>query len=364
MKIGILTFHRAENFGAVLQCYALQSFLESQGFEVKVIDYRCRAIEQTYYFLNVKSLFSRFNIFASILNYFNQMYQWKDRLHKKRGYEMFRKKFLHLTDPMYEIKKDLGFDVYITGSDQVWNTQLLHGLNKMYFLDFPQSEGVKRISYAVSSEQNAINELSKYESYLRHALNNFTSISVRENAFASELKKYTSKNIHVCLDPTFLITKENYIKLAIKPKYNNYILVYHMAEIPEGSKLAEKIARKNGAKVVEIHARFANRKDKTRHMQNVGPLELLGYIAYANMIITTSFHGLALSLILEKNFYVISKSGNLRLRHILGELGLSNRIIVPENDVFTDDINYKSVSEKIRVLSEDSKKFLINALNN
>lgn len=362
MKIGILTFHRAENFGAVLQCYALQSFLESQGFEVKVIDYRCKAIEQTYYFLNIKSLFSRFNIFASILNYMNQIYQWKDRLHRKRGYENFRKKFLHLTDPMNEIEKDLGFDVYITGSDQVWNTQLLHGLDKMYFLDFPQSEGTKRISYAVSSEQNAINELRKYENYLRRALNNFTSISVRESAFAYELKKYTSKNIHVCLDPTFLIAREDYIKLAIRPKYNNYILVYHMAEIPEGSKLAEKIARKNGAKIVEIHARFANRKDKSRHIQNVGPLELLGYIAYANMVITTSFHGLALSLILEKNFYVMSKSGNLRLRNICSELGLSNRIIVPESDVFLDDINYKSVSEKIRNLSEYSKKFLVNSI--
>lgn len=364
MKIGILTFHRAENFGAVLQCYALQTYLESQEYSVKVIDYRCPAIEQTYDLFNLRLFFQRWNIFASFQVYINRLYQWKDRLNKKKGYISFRNKYLHLTKSIFNIKKDLGFDIYITGSDQVWNTSLLHGLNKVYFLDFPMSTNAKRISYAVSSETKAIDKLDQFGLYLKYALERFDSISVREDVLAEKLRKYTSKYIYTCIDPTFLISKDKYLQLAQKPKEKNYILVYHMAEIPEGTAIAEHIARKNGFSIIEIHARFANRKDNNRHKQNVGPLELLGYIAYANIIITTSFHGLALSLIFEKNFYVISKPNNLRLKSLLDKIGLENRLISSFDEIKNTCIDYKTTTKLIHKLSESSKQYIISSIKN
>lgn len=362
MKIGILTFHRAENFGAVLQCYALQTYLESLGHNVSILDYRCNAIEQTYYLFNLKSLFYRRNFLASAINYFTRLYQWKDRLQKKKGYANFRRKYLHLTNPIYKIDKDLGFDVYITGSDQVWNTSLLHGFNKIYYLDFPISKQAKKISYAVSSEESALKKLKEYRNELIASLNTFDYISVRENEFANALKEYTSQKIHICVDPTFFLPKEYYLKLAIQPKETDYILVYHMAEIPEGSKLAENLAKKSSSNIIEIHARFANRKDTTKHRQNIGPQELLGYIVYSNLIITSSFHGLALSLILKKNFYIISKPNNLRLRNILKKIGLENRIISSIDNIVFNDINYDTVSKQINDLTTESKSYLLKAL--
>lgn len=361
MKIGILTFHRAENFGAVLQCYALQSYLESLGHKVEIIDYRCKAIEEVYYLFDLRSLF-RLNIVSAFISYFKRILLWKDRLEKKRGYVSFRDKYLHLTKSIYKIKEDLGYDAYITGSDQVWNTSLLHGFNRIYFLDFPTSKEAKKISYAVSSEQQAIKNLYLYKDKLCSILNQFNSISVREDNFAKELSNYTSTHIEVCVDPTFLIPKEKYLQLAIKPKEQNYILVYHMAEIPEGSTIADQLAEATGYSIIEIHAHFKKRKDPNRHKENLGPLELLGYIAHANYIITSSFHGLAFSLILQKNFCIVSRPNNNRLLNILKLLNLENRIISKTNSIPTSNIDYSIVTSKINKWTTQSKEYLIKSL--
>lgn len=362
MKIGILTFHRAENFGAVFQCFALQTYLEAIGNEVKIIDYRCRAIEQVYYLLNPSSLFSRFNLFASIHNYITRLFSYKDRHDKKCGYIDFRNKYLHLTKSVRKINRGIDFDVYITGSDQVWNTSLLHGYDKVYFLDFPVSKEVKRISYAVSSDRNGFKMLDKYKDELKHSLNQIDFISVRENNFVNALAKYTSKKIQVCIDPTFLIPKEQYLRMAIRPREKNYVLVYHMAEIPEGSKCADVLAEKYGWNIIEIHANFAKREDRVRHRQNVGPLELLGYLAFAEYIITSSFHGLAFSLIFNKKFCTISSKNNVRLADLLNFVGLTDRMIESVVNIPDYEVNYKSVDEKLNEFVSKSKEYLSKAL--
>ena len=361
MRIGIFTFHRAENFGAVLQCFALQTLLESIGHKVEIVDYRCKNIERGYYIFDFRGLFCRLNIFASISKLCTRIPTVKDRIVKKRKYIAFRKKYLHLSQPISR-GKDLGYDIYITGSDQVWNTTLLHGYDETYFLDFALPKSAKRISYAVSSEQKAIATLYQYKASISAALNQFDSISVREETFGNELKKISAKDILVCVDPTFFLSIEIYLKMAIRPQISNYILVYHMAEVPEASSMADIIAYKGKKEVIEIHAKFESRRQKRRHKQDVGPLDLLGYIAYADYVITTSFHGLALSLILQKNFCVVSKPGNMRLQNILREVGLENRLITKDGTPPMEDINYRIVSNKLIPLVEKSKKFLITAI--
>lgn len=362
MKIGILTFHRAENFGAVLQCYALQNYLETKGNQVMIIDYRCKAIEQVYYLLNPKVLFNRLNLFASIYNYIKMLLSYKDRHEKKCRYIYFRNKYLHQTQSIYVINKDLGFDLYITGSDQVWNLSLLHGFDKSYFLDFPISSKAKRISYAVSNDQSGFNVLDKFKDELQYSLNQMDYISVREKKFSDALAKYTSKKIHVCIDPTFLLTKEQYLKMAIRPREKKFILVYHMAEMPEGSKCADLLAEKNKCNVIEVHANFAKRKDKVRHRQDIGPLELLGYIAFAEYVITNSFHGLAFSLILHKNFCTISNKKNIRISNLLNLVGLTNRMIESVENIPEHEVDYDIVDKKLNECVYQSKVYLSKAI--
>ena len=188
MKIGILTFHRAENFGAVLQCYALQSYLESLGHKVEIIDYRCKAIEEVYYLFDLRSLF-RLNIVSAFISYFKRILLWKDRLEKKRGYVSFRDKYLHLTKSIYKIKEDLGYDAYITGSDQVWNTSLLHGFNRIYFLDFPTSKEAKKISDKISNE-----EIKKRRDFRKVTTFTIDPVDAKDFDDALSIKKLPSGN--------------------------------------------------------------------------------------------------------------------------------------------------------------------------
>ncbi len=364
MKIGILTFHRADNFGAALQTFALQKFLIDNGHNAFVIDYRCKKIEEVYYIISPKILFSRKNIIKAINSYMKNLFVFKEMHEKHKKYEIFRHEYLNLTESFYKIKNDLDFDAYIAGSDQIWNFALLGGINKYYLLDFPIKDEALKISFSASSEIAAFPLFIKNQDKIKRCLKDFDFISVRELFLKEELYKYTNKEISVTLDPTFLIRKEIYDKILIRPKENQYVLIYHMAETNEAIELAKQIAISNNTnKIIQIHASFKSPKGKN-HKRDLGPLEILGYIKYANAIVTNSFHGAALSIILEKNFWVINTYKSSRLKSLLNNAGLESRYIKSISDYKCEDIDYNLVNSKLNPAIEYSKQFIINALNN
>lgn len=348
MKIGILTFHRAENFGAVLQAYALSRYLTSFNNEVEIIDYRCPQIDITYHIFNPRVLFkNRYFIFAlkyTYKIYLNRFHKIRSRYEKKNKYKEFRWKFLRLSKKTAYTKMPK-YDAYIVGSDQVWNFGLIGGLNKMYFLDLNLPITSKKLTYAASSENNSCKlMLSQNKDFMKRVLNKFDGLSVREVELKKTINQLTEKDIYVNIDPVFLLPKEEYNKLAITPEETNYILVYHIFESTTASHLAKIISMNTNRRVVEIHADF-NGPNSQNHKYNLGPLELLGYIANADVIITTSFHGLAFSLIFEKEFWVINKGYNGRLVNLLKSVELSDRMI---DDVSSYDVNSSINFSKVR----------------
>lgn len=361
MKIGILTFHRAENFGAVLQTYALQTYLEQNGHDVYIIDYLCPAIETAYHIFNPSILWSRKNVFLSIKYYCQRFYNIQNRLLKKRNYKKFREEFLKLTQPYKRIDTDLKFDAYIVGSDQIWNLHLTHGLDRHYFLDFPTHPSSLKIAYAASAEHDPTGLLSKHRDKISMMLNKFNAISVRETFLKNEIQKYTSKSIYQCIDPTCLLSKKDYQQLIIPPPIKKYILVYAMHEIPVGLELAKQLGKQHHCQVVVIKGGFSNSKKDTS-IQDIGPRELLGWIAYARTVITSSFHGLMLSLIYKKNFWAINTGNNLRQRHILNAIGLADRLISKQSEYTSGQIDYKSVTPRLEHIVQQSKDFLTSAL--
>ena len=365
MKIGILTFHRAENFGATLQAYALQTYLSQQGHDVNIIDYRCPAIEMTYDIFNPRILFSRKNVFISLKHYLSRFRNIKDRIRKKRSFELFWEHYYSKTSPVVDIVEDMGFDAYMVGSDQVWNLHLTHGLDTIYFLSFPMKADAKKISYAASSENDPNGLLWKNKDKIYQLLHSFDSISVREDFLRSDLKRFVKNPISVCLDPTFLINKSDYLALSKSPAINEkYVLVYHMTPSREGIALAERIARTYSYKVVEVFGGYSNSEDRERCKSNLGPSEILGYISNAEVVITTSFHGLALSLILNKEFWIMNHSGNYRQRNLLALLDLDNRLVQKQGDCPIDhSIDYTRVIESLARAVQSSKQFLKEALD-
>lgn len=363
MKVGILTFHRAENFGAALQVYALQSFLQKKGCDVDVIDYRNLAIESMYDIYNPRILFTRKNIFISLRLYINRFKHIQDRFICKDKYQKFREKFLRLTKKTTTLKDVIKvFDCVIVGSDQVWNLHLTGGLDKNYFLGFEKNHGVKKISYAVSAEYDPCDLLCQHKSEITKWLSDFDSISVREEFLKTELRKYTDKRIAVCLDPTFLLNDTHYKGMVPTPLDKRYILVYHMTPIPMGTELADRIAEAKNYKVIEIHIGYGCGHGDERHKTNLGPLEILNYIVWAEEIVTSSFHGLALSLIMKKDVWVIDKGNNQRQRNLLASLGLGKRLLTDLRDYKDNKIDYGVVSNLLDVRIKESKDFIMTAL--
>lgn len=365
MRIGILTFHRAENFGATLQAYALQHYVSQLGYDVRIIDYRCPAIEMAYDIFNPRILFSRKNVAISLNIYLNRFKNIKDRIRKKRNFESFWVSHYQKTSPTTKICEDMGFDAYIVGSDQVWNLHLTHGLDNMYFLSFPMKSDAKKISYAASSENDPNGLIWKNRDRVYQLLQSFDHISVREDFLKTELARIISSPISVCLDPTFLLNKSDYQALSKRPMIRDkYVLVYHMTPSGDGVALAERIARAHSCKVVEIFGGYSNSKNREQCKSDLGPSEILGYIADAEVVITTSFHGLALSLILNKEFWIMNHSGNYRQRNLLRLLDLDDRLIQKYEDCPIDQsIDYIRVSQALENATQSSKQFLSKALD-
>lgn len=359
MKIGIITFHRADNVGAVLQSWALQQYLIRLGHQAYIVDYRCKAIESDYDVWNPRILWSKKNIFRSLHQYVNRIKYCKLRKEKKALFERFRFLHLKLTCPVRTIESIPKLDVYITGSDQVWNTASTRGVDPFYFLDFP---AITKISYAASTEKKAFYQVpDKYKDKMKNALKKIDALSVRETWLRNELETFLSpKDVYVCVDPVFLLPKELYDKISICPQGKPYVFVYQVVESEMCSIIANSLANKYNLEVVYMHA--SQSTCEGRHLYCYGPSEFLGYISNAQYIITTSFHGMAFSLIFQKEFWVVDTGMSNRQKNLLNMLGLTNRIITSENDSFESTIDYEIVSSKFQKFIDDSKAFLKSSI--
>ena len=199
MKIGIFTFHRAHNYGAVLQCYALQEVLKGMGHEVEVIDYRQPAIDRAFNSWRPRWFITKFVKIWKMYDYLHLLYEEGKRRHKFGG---FLKNYLNVQHSCTSINIPNNYDYYLIGSDQLFNLEITNGLDPVYSGKSIISNGPKLIGYAISSNQESIRKLG--QNNWNTIFNNFTSISFREKALADLLFKLYGKEVDVCFDPTLL----------------------------------------------------------------------------------------------------------------------------------------------------------------
>lgn len=361
MKIGILTFHCAHNYGAVLQCYALQETLKSMGHEVEVIDYRPNFLTYSKFinFQNIKN--------TSISTTLRKLIRELAVLPKKNIRYFVFNRFINKRLNLSTHNKNYSYipaeyDIYIIGSDQVWNKKITNGYHNPYFASFPFPKGNKKyISYAASMESE---DISKDTNILKKLLSNFDAISVREESLRQSLQELSQKRISLVLDPTLIADKTMWHKLAIKPRIKKkYVLVYEVRTNPHTIKFANNIAKQLNAEVVRLFA-WVDRFNNKNEYKCESPENFLGWFKHAECIVTTSFHGTAFSIIFEKPFYTkeLDNEGNSRSFSLLNKLGLDARIInlkVIHNTDFTN-INYDKIDYKLYELKQESIKYLKN----
>lgn len=360
MKIGILTFHRAHNFGAVLQAFALQQKLKEYDYHVEIIDYSPNYITKPYNFISLKAIKAN-NFKINILNFSYFLLFAKSYFKRRKKFNEFIKTNLTLSNNVVStIPKN--YDAYIFGSDQIWNPNISNGFDRIFFGNFETNLDAKKIVYATSIGNYKIK--NEDFDYLNNALKNFDYISVREKEIISYFQPLTDKKIETVLDPTLLFDSQFWSKTIVIPQVKEkYILVYQVRINDQFNKLAYEVARELKYKIIEIPAWFRFSYFNNDYISS-SPDEFLGLIKNAEYVITSSFHGTVFSVIFNKPFFFINLNDGSEERSInlLESLGLSNRIISKNSIIDFDDINYDLVNEKISRLRKKSIEFLINSL--
>lgn len=362
-NIATITFHRAINYGALLQVYALQKKIEELGGNCTVLDYRNEILEDKH----KKKEISGCKSLKDIIRYY-LLYRNSNKKHDK--FRRFSNKYLELSSPMYSkedlIKNESKYDLFITGSDQVWNYKI-NGMDTAYFLDFVKNESKKQ-SYAASF---GLSEIPlEYQQAYKDLLSDFDSILIREKQGAKLIKELLSKESAVVLDPTMLLSKEQWLTLSnnVQSSNDKYILVYAFGGSRNIKDLALNISHKTGYKIYWISNTYKY-NSRIRFIKSAGPEEFLYLFNNAEYIITNSFHGTAFSINFNKQFFTEllaeSTGVNSRLEDILELFNLEQRrVLSSDASIIESRINYETVNAKLEEERVKSISLLKDTIEN
>ena len=363
-KVGIITFHHAHNYGVVLQAYALQCEVEKLGYDVYIIDYRNKNIAKPYRLIKLsKNPIKCIKTIVESIKYFNKNKERSETFNK------FISEELNLTKKFKSVKKldkkCVDFDCYITGSDQVWNYEIVGELSDAYTLNFGNKKA-NRVSYAASIGKSKIED--KYKKQFKEKITNINHISVREEVAKKELEKIINKPIEVVLDPTLLLTKsewDNKLKEKEIPK-EQYILAYVVKQNEEYKKIVNNLSARTGLKVIHFE-KETSYDNELESAYTKDPFEFINLIKNAKYIVATSFHATIFSIIYHKKFFIIPHiNTGSRIINLLDKLDLKNRIFYNLEDFmkidYDSEINYKEVDERIEKKKKKSIRFLKETL--
>jgi coenzyme F420-reducing hydrogenase beta subunit len=362
MRAGVITFHSANNYGATLQTWALQKVLKDYGIDAGVIHYHPDIIEQLYDPLFVERGLKR-RLKKLKLFLFNR--QSLVRYNKFQSFLKTNFKLLGDYRTYEELSKaSLDLDVYITGSDQIWNPDHTGGFDPAYFLCFAE-QGKRKLSYAASIGSDYINP--KYKEDMRQALSTFTAVSVREGSIREEIQEIAEKPVRVVLDPTMLLVREDYEEIKVKStRKEPYILVYMIEKNNQVITLANTLSISMGLPIIQRRnvPGFTNELEAF-YTADAG--EFLGLMEAAEYVITNSFHGTVFSILYEKPFVsMLHSDTGSRTEDLLKELGLESHLLYEMSD-FTGVAQFKIddprlLRKKIGELRKTSLQFLVKNL--
>ncbi len=369
MKIALLSFHNAANYGAALQAYALEHYLTELGHDCEYINY------QNHY---RKTLYSmRYHIWQSLKDG-----KLKDAVKyslgtpflelRKMNFNLFYKKYLRTTDSVYTCSEEAAtlngkYDRFIVGSDQVWNPEN-NGNDTAFLLDFVKNDR-ERISY--SSSFGVANIDGQHRGAYKENLSAFHTLAVRESIGRDLIKELTGRDAQVVLDPVMLLTKEQWMQLVPnKQRKERFIFSYTNRD----NQIADffKTGYKLEGRKHYILSRYTRPQDffnpTSRVKYCMSPQEFVSVIANADLVVTASFHCLAMSIILNRPFVAIltgDKGKDERPLNILRALDLEYRILTPSMTVadVQAPIDWKSVNKTIEGLKASSVEYLVNAIN-
>ncbi|MCA1061473.1 polysaccharide pyruvyl transferase family protein [Rossellomorea aquimaris] len=367
MKVLTITCHDVYNHGASLQAYSLMKYLQKCGHDARIIDYKPDYLSNQYNLLSINNPKWEKNILTKLL-YLALKFPLRLReLQRKKAFDHFKSKYLRLTDFRYksnsELRKKLPeADAFICGSDQIWNSLHQNGRDPAFYLDFVPNDKIKA-SYAASF---AINELdNKYKDFVKEKISTLDKIGVREKSGIEILNRLNIKSGVNVVDPTLLLSKEEWNNVGQEKYREDYILVYDFDKSSLIRNLAIDIAEKKGYKIYSVNTGKVDYAD--RYFKFVGPDTFLSLVRDSKFIISNSFHAAVFSVIFEKNFIIVNRNEaiNTRMRDFLEDLNLQDRLVTDINSLehLLNDIEYHERKQTIEKKVDFSKKYLEEALS-
>lgn len=373
MKASVITLHTVDNYGSVMQTYATQQILKKCGYDVEFVDYwrrdnlpqsRAERMLEGSTLQKLKPLWGINNFTrkatVSIL---------KSVLEKQRSpMWKFLEEKVQLTKVRYYSYEELEAnppvaDVYITGSDQVWNSIWNQGIDRSYFLNFAPA-GKPRIAFSASIGREQLDTEEIPET--KRLLEKYSAISVREQS-AVELLASMDIESTLVLDPTLMLEAEEWRKLATKQKREKpYILIYQLNPNPQMDQYAGQLAQKRGWDVIRIGFGRSDRRKGGKCVMLPSVEEFLGLFCDAACVLTDSFHATAFSLNLGSDFIsVLPGRFGTRIESILKLTGTENRLLTRYDNFEIVDkvIDKKWVKEMLEKKRTEDIQWLMQALN-
>lgn len=385
MKAGIVTFHFPFNCGAALQCWALQSKLESLGNEAQIINYvpwyhwnRYAAHKNPVYYANKKLHEPARNIltrtYHGVKGFYDTVRSWKNakvKLPREQKFKAFRKAHLKETRRYRTVRQLRAHppkcDLYIAGSDQLWNSKLTEGMyDPAYFLDFGRKD-VRRATYAIGTY---FPDPEAAKKTIAPMLRNLDAVSLREARFMRPVMQAADAKtpMHIDVDPTLLLDAAAYDALLPKEPLEEqpFIVIYTMPgpaqkQVNEAAKLLE---RETGLHLIDVNGNPNAENCKIKDHRVCSPEEFLWYIKNAEIVLTNSFHGTVFSVLYHKRFATIlhKETGN-RVSELLTKLGLSDRFTEETADVakiIEQPVDWNAVDAALETLRAESVRYLKN----
>lgn len=367
MKIGQLTFHAPHNYGSVLQAFALSKILQNMGYESEFINLRPQSQKDMYKIIKPSNkglrLIFKLMIYPLLKKRFNH-------------FERFINNVLPITVREYSSTEEMrqeafDYDAYVVGGDQIWNP-VCPDFELAYYLQFlPEGNQAKKVSYSPSLGKTDFDKHT--QELITQWVKRFDSVSVREKRGAELIQTLTGKKVDLVCDPVVLLDKEEWNKLAVKPKLKKpYILVYFLDNNHGSRDLTEYLRKTTGYEVVIFNEYIRDFFKRYHKAYSASPEEFVGLFMNASLIYTNSFHGTAFATVFERPFISaiapdqenVRNNNDSRKIDYLKKIGLENRLYttgLPTKEYLLN-VDFENARPLIETFKKHSRVFLENAL--
>lgn len=363
-RIGILTLPLHTNYGGLLQAYALQRYLQDNGYNVILLDRKWNKTSKGRLkdFLKkriFKSKEDELKLIKKHTTYFTEKYIQP------------KTKILDSEKKLIEQVKELNLDAVVVGSDQVWRLEYTVGFSNNYFLDFLESSEIKKLSYAASFGEDTWNQPQEVTQRIEKLLKKFNSVSVREDSSLKLCKENFNVDAQHHLDPTMLLDISHYKEMVInekEPKSDGDILIYMLDINEDRQKTIDDVVNHFKGKAFSINVKSNNEADMIEDRTYPTVTSWLKGFIDAKFVITDSFHGSVFAILFNIPFITYGNTlrGLSRFNSLFRTFKLGDRLLLSHSDLKKDTLNelidWEDVNEEIKIKRLESKEFFKKSL--